>query len=135
MYLMLKNAFWAFPGYKITPENSLELFQIFFPFFGGFGALGWVFNREILFTAAPVSVLSPKCGIFQPPQGGTTGALCAVPFFPQICIFLRWCLWGNGDLLGYKPEKIWEFPLGMLITEFGCCIHIYILKYPIFWNF
>lgn len=135
--------FWALPGYNLTPENSLALVLLqLFPFFGGFGALGWVFNREILFPCFPadrVTVISPEHGNVKYSRISTgwhhrsSGSRLGDAFFPQICI-LRWCRWflcgGKGTcsgISGYKQELIWELPLGILITESGCCIHIYML--------
>lgn len=138
---MLKNVFLGTFGCNITPENSL--FQLFFPFLVD---LGWVFNREILFpcfTAAPVTVISLKCGNWNIlASTGWHQELLLCLFFPKFA-FLRWCRWlhrwGKGDLLGYKPEKNvgigsgnadhWVWMLYPYLYYM-----FYILKYPIFWN-
>lgn len=126
-----------------TPGNPLELVLLQpFPFPGGFGALGWVFNREILFPCFPADPVTvpPNCGnrkysrIFHrvaPPE--LREPLWAMPFLPKFAFWgdavvsfvgKRGICWG---ISGYKQEQIWELPLGILIAEFGCCIHIYIL--------
>lgn len=141
--------FWALPEYNIPTGISTELLLFgFFPFLVGLGWF-WVFGVDFLTgkfsspAAAPHCCCSPRTEIFQPPQGGTTwsspGAtlklLFAEPFSPRSAFWL-WHCWGKEICLGisrYKPEITWEFPLGILVTGAGCCIHICVINIQISW--
>lgn len=78
MYLRLKMPFWALSGCN---SRKKLLFQLYY-YYGAFEALGWVLTGKFpspasqqLFHQKLISSKCGKCEIFQPPRGGTTGAL------------------------------------------------------------
>lgn len=144
MYLRLKMPFWALSGCN---SRKKLLFQLYYYYYdGAFEALGWVltgkfpspasqqlFHQKLFYFLKMWKMwnIPASTGWHHWCSPGAPEPSVRCPFFPKFA-FLRWCRWlhgwGEGDLFGnlwvQTRKKKRELPLGMLITEFGCCTHI-----------